>query len=54
MTDREKIIEHINTIDQLSHQPGNEWLLAEEFAGDLSPLPGTGRTVGESACSLRS
>ena len=29
MTDREKIIEHINTIDQLSHQPGNEWLLAE-------------------------
>ncbi|MCR4813155.1 MAG: hypothetical protein K5867_11250 [Bacteroidales bacterium] len=29
MTDREKIIEHINTIDQLSHQPGKEWLLSE-------------------------
>ena len=29
MTDREKIIEHINRIDQLSRQPGNEWLLSE-------------------------
>ncbi|MBO4751253.1 MAG: hypothetical protein J5526_00690 [Bacteroidales bacterium] len=29
MTDREKIIEHINKIDQFSRQPGNEWLLAE-------------------------
>lgn len=29
MTDKEKIIEHINRIDQLSRQPGNGWLLDE-------------------------
>ena len=27
MTDRDKIIEHINKIEQYSRQPGNEWLL---------------------------
>lgn len=29
MADREKIIEHINKIEQYSRQPGNQWLLAE-------------------------
>ncbi len=29
MTDRDKIIEHINKIEQYSRKPGNEWLLAE-------------------------
>lgn len=29
MTDKEKIIEHINKIEQYSRKPGNEWLLAE-------------------------
>lgn len=38
MTDREKIIEHINRIDQLSRQPGNGWLLDElrrRFGNDI-------------------
>lgn len=29
MTDKEKIIEQIDKIERYSHQPGNEWLLAE-------------------------
>lgn len=29
MTDKEKIIEHINKIEQYSRKPGNEWLLDE-------------------------
>ena len=29
MTDREKIIEQIDKIEQYSRKPGNEWLLAE-------------------------
>lgn len=46
MTDKEKIIEHINRIDQLSRQPGNGWLLDE-----LRKRFGSGTGVQNSAIS---